>query len=235
MEKQSLCIVMPLFNEEQAIRRTVSEWLAELRSNEGITFDLLLIDDGSVDDSLRIVKELAADNGEITVWTGPNQGHGKSCLDGYEFAYTKGYDLVLQLDSDGQCDPRYFKAFMDKMRQGGVDSIYGVRYYRKDGLLRYAISRILSVIAFSRSGVWVFDPNVPYRLFRTSTLGSLFDRRSNITLYNVYLAMYHKKYGRVAYLPIVFRDRWGGSPSVKIGGLWRWGLQFWRETRRMNL
>ena len=228
-------MTMPLYNEEEAIRRTVSEWLVELRSHEGLDFHLLLIDDGSLDGSLDIIYQLSSENSEIIVKTGPNQGHGKSCLDGYAFAYSKGYDFVLQLDSDGQCDPRYFKAFMERMRKGGVDSVYGVRYYRKDGLLRYAISRILSVVAFFRSGVWVFDPNVPYRLFRTSTLGSLFDRQSNITLYNVYLSLYHKKHGRVAYLPIVFRDRWGGSPSVRIGGLWRWGLQFWRETRRMDL
>ena len=226
---------MPLYNEEQAIRRTVSEWLEELRSHEGLEFHLLLIDDGSIDGSLDIVRGLALENSEIIVKTGANQGHGKSCRDGYAYAYEKGYDLVLQLDSDGQCDPRYFKTFLERMETGGLDSVYGLRYYRKDGLLRYSISRILSVIALLRSGVWVFDPNVPYRLFRTSTLESLLGSESNITLFNVRLALHHRRKGRISYVPIVFRDRWGGSPSVRIGGLWKWGVQFWRETKKMDL
>ena len=226
---------MPLYNEEESLRRTVSEWLEELRSYEGLDFHLLLIDDGSVDGSLDIIRELSSENSEIIVRTGPNQGHGKSCRDGYAYAYENGYDLVLQLDSDGQCDPRYFKTFLDRIESEGLDSVYGLRYYRKDGLLRYSISRILSVIALLRSGVWVFDPNVPYRLFRTSTLEGMLKRRSDITLFNVYLALYHRRHGRTSYVPIVFRDRWGGSPSVKIGGLWKWGMQFWRETRKMDL
>lgn len=226
---------MPLYNEEASIRKTVEEWLVEFRSHPGITFDLLLIDDGSRDGSLSIIKELALSNGEIIVRTGPNQGHGKSCLYGYTFAYEKGYDLVMQLDSDGQCDPRYFQNFLASIESGSCDTVYGLRYYRKDGFLRYAVSRVLSVAAFLRLGVWVFDPNVPYRLFKSATLASLVESRPDVNLCNVYLALYHKKHTRVRYVPIVFRDRWGGSPSVKIGGLWKWGREFWREFKELKV
>lgn len=226
---------MPLYNEENSIRKTVDEWLAELKTHSDIEFDLLLIDDGSKDTSLTIIRELADSNPHIIVKSGPNQGHGKSCMDGYAFAFEKGYDLVLQLDSDGQCDPLYFPRFLAAIKSGEYDAVYGLRYYRKDGFLRYSISRILSVIALLRSGIWVFDPNVPYRLFKTSSLENLLRNSVSITLYNVYLSLFHKKHTQVRYIPIVFRDRWGGSPSVKIGGLWKWGVQFWQESSRINL
>ena len=224
-----LCVVMPLFNEEESIQRTVTEWLEELRSHADIRFDLLLIDDGSTDGSLHIIRELAESNRELIVVSRANRGHGRSCLEGYSFAYDKGYDLVMQLDSDGQCDPGYFRSFLDAMNSDKYESVYGIRYYRKDGFLRYAISRVLSVVAFIRTGIWVFDPNVPYRLFRSDTLSALINNQQNVNLYNVYLALHHRKHTKVGYIPIVFRDRWGGSPSVKVGGLWKWGFEFWRE------
>lgn len=235
MANRSICVVMPLYNEEESIRKTVEEWLSELRAHDGLDFELLLIDDGSKDASLAIIQEMAESNKELRVRTGPNKGHGKSCLEGYSYAHAKGFDLVMQLDSDGQCDPKYFGSFLSSMDTGRYDAVYGLRFYRKDGFIRYAVSRILSVIAFVRSGTWVFDPNVPYRLFRTKTLDSMLRKESVINLYNVYLALFHRRYSRMKFIPIVFRDRWGGSPSVKLGGLWRWGVQFWQESSRIDI
>lgn len=231
----SLCVIMPLYNEEASIRKTVEEWLVELRAYQNLAFDLVLIDDGSVDGSLGIIEELARTNHEIIVKTGPNKGHGKSCMQGYAYAYENGYNLVMQLDSDGQCDPRYFRAFLGGIESGRFESVYGLRYYRRDGFLRFAVSRVLSVIAFLRIGVWVFDPNVPYRLFKRDTLAPILERKPVVNLCNVYLALHHKKHTRVKYVPIVFRDRWGGSPSVKIGGLWSWGRQFWQEFGKLEV
>jgi len=226
---------MPLFNEEASIRKTVEEWLTELRRVEVLDFTLLLIDDGSTDSSLSIIREFEVDSKEVVVKTGPNQGHGKSCLDGYRFAFEGGFELILQLDSDGQCDPRYFPRFLETLTSSDCDAVYGLRYYRKDGYIRYLVSRVLSVIAFCKTGIWVFDPNVPYRLFRAQTLSSLLSREFTISLYNVYLALYHKSCWKLRFVSIIFRDRWGGSPSVKLGSLWTLGFQFWVESGKMKI
>ena len=223
-----LFIVMPLFNEEESITKTVQEWLTAVRQ-ERIHFQLLLINDGSKDKSLEIINDLAEKNVEILVWSGVNQGHGKSCYDGYKFAIEKGYPLIMQLDSDGQCDPKYFNKFYKLIQQSDVDAVYGVRYYRKDGLIRYFVSRILSVIALLRVGIWVFDPNVPYRIFKRESVLKAFESFKVIDLFNVYLSLFHRKYCRVKYQAIVFRDRWGGSPSVKVSGLFPWAINFWKQ------
>ncbi len=227
-----LFIVMPLFNEEESIERTVQEWLTAVRK-EGILFQLLLINDGSKDKSLEIIQCLAENNSEVVVWTGENQGHGKSCFDGYKYAVEQGFPLIMQLDSDGQCDPKYFNKFYGLIHQSEVDAVYGVRYYRKDGLIRYFVSRILSVIAFFRVGIWVFDPNVPYRIFKRDSVLKAIDSFKVIDLFNVYLSLYHRKYCRVRYQAIVFRDRWGGSPSVKVSGLFPWAINFWKQLSRI--
>jgi dolichol-phosphate mannosyltransferase len=223
-----LLIVMPLFNEEESIERTVQEWLTAVRK-DGILFQLLLINDGSKDKSLEIIQTLAEKNSEIVVWTGKNQGHGKSCFDGYKYAVEQGYPLIMQLDSDGQCDPKYFNKFYKLIQHSDVDAVYGVRYYRKDGWVRYFVSRIVSLVALVRVGVWVFDPNVPYRIFKLESVSKRFHTFKAIDLFNVFLALYHKKYYRVKYTSIVFRDRWGGSPSVKVGGLYHWAINFWKQ------
>jgi len=229
-----LCVIMPIFNEEESIKKTAEEWLQQIRPFPELSFVLYLIDDGSKDQTFQIISELEQNNPEVVVYSRPNKGHGASCLEGYRFATENNFDLILQLDSDGQCDPKYFKQFLEHINRGS-DAVYGLRFYRKDGLVRYWVSRILSIAAWARTGVWFFDPNVPYRLFKTQTISAILPEVHNITLVNVWLALYHKKNNRIHFVPIVFRDRWGGSPSVKIGGLWKWGKQFWIEFGQKNL
>lgn len=232
--KMRLCVIMPIFNEQESIHKTAEEWLEEIRSLDNIAFVLYLIDDGSKDNTLKIINDLKKNNPEVVVYSRPNKGHGASCLDGYRFAAENSFDLILQLDSDGQCDPKYFKKFVEHLNHGW-DAVYGLRFYRKDGLIRYWVSRILSLAAWGRTGIWFFDPNVPYRLFKTETIAYALPKVNNITLVNVWLALHHKKNSKIKFVPIVFRDRWGGSPTVKMGGLWKWGVQFWREFGQRSL
>ena len=97
--------------------------------------------------------------------------------------------------------------------------IYGVRTRRDDGWRRVIASWVLKVVLFSTQGVWCRDANVPYRLMKREILTAEVDKiPRTFFLANIALAVLLKK-STVShgYVPIGFRERYGGEPSVRFG------------------
>ena len=113
-----LWVVLPVYNEAAAIERVVEEWVPVLAAADP-AFVLLVIDDGSADATPEALQRLAARDARLRVVRQSNQGHGAACRRGYEIATASSSDAdwVLQIDSDGQCDPQDFPAFWQR-RQG---------------------------------------------------------------------------------------------------------------------
>ncbi|MGC3989950.1 MAG: glycosyltransferase [Chthoniobacteraceae bacterium] len=146
-----------------------------------------------------------------------NRGHGQSCLQGYRLASERRIPFLLQIDSDGQCDPQYFFRFWRERNQYEV--IYGQRVRREDGWRRTIASVILklSLLVFCR--VYCVDANVPYRLMHTGVLDDKISKiPSDFFLANVVLAVLLKRDSKIRHfsVPIVFRERYGGEPTVRM-------------------
>ncbi len=165
---RELLVVLPVFNEQASIRKVVVEWMLELE-NWTDDFLFLAINDGSKDGTAAALARLKMQFGErLEVHERENRGHGQTCLEGYRLACERGFKYVLQIDSDGQCDPQYFFRFWrDRDR---YDVIYGRRARRDDGLRRKVASLVLKLALLIRCGVHCEDANVPYRLMRTDKL-----------------------------------------------------------------
>jgi dolichol-phosphate mannosyltransferase len=169
-----LIVVMPAYNEQESLRKVVLEWFAELECWTD-RFVFLAIDDGSRDDTRRVLERLREQLGpRFELLCHANRGHGQSCLVGYRMACERGIPWVLQIDSDGQCDPQFFHRFWrDRSR---YDVIYGYRWRRDDGVRRMIASMVLkATLAFS-CRTWCRDANVPYRLMQTQRLLTVLDR-----------------------------------------------------------
>jgi dolichol-phosphate mannosyltransferase len=147
-----------------------------------------------------------------------NMGHGQSCLAGYQEACRRKIPFVFQIDSDGQCDPQYFFRFW--RARDSCDVIYGVRTKRDDGWRRIVASRVLRITLLMVAGVNCVDANAPYRLMRTEHLQPLLQQiPSTFFLANVALAVLLRRSSawRHGSVPIRFRERYGGEPSVRLG------------------
>lgn len=102
---------------------------------------------------------------------------------------------------------------------GKLDVIYGVRTQRDDGWRRVLASMILKIVLLAAQRVHCADANVPYRLIRTEKLLPILEKiPADFFLANVALAVLLKK-SRWSHhhIPIRFRERYGGEPSVKLG------------------
>jgi glycosyltransferase involved in cell wall biosynthesis len=225
-----LFIVMPAYNEEASVALVVEEWLPVLRETVGGPFVFCALNDGSKDRTLACLQELAAKHPEVLVVDKPNSGHGQTCLEGYRRALTAGAKWVFQMDSDGQCDPRYFPALWAARLDSPV--VYGYRARRDDGLPRYLISRVVSGVTLAATGTWVRDANVPYRLMHAETLAGLVDDvPKDFHLANIMLAALHQERHGIRWLDIGFRQRFGGVPSVKAYSFAKQGMKLFQQLR----
>ena len=209
-----LLVVMPVYNEQASVRKVVTEWFHELERSVG-QFVLLAIDDGSTDATLEELKAMQQELGPRLEWISrENRGHGQSCIQGYQIALERGVPFIFQIDSDGQCDPRFFPEFWKLAEH--FDVIYGKRT-REDGWRRVIASMFLRCLLMVGFGVNCVDANVPYRLMRTqSCAAAIRSIPSHFFLANVALAVVLRKTGglREATVPIRFRCRYGGEPTV---------------------
>lgn len=229
-----LLVVMPVYNEEASVSRVVLEWFPEI-AKTAPSFQFLAINDGSKDGTVAILKELAAQFGpRFEILDRENRGHGQSCLQGYRIALERGIPFVFQIDSDGQCDPQYFGALWRE--RACFDVVYGRRVRRDDGWRRVVASVVVRWFLLILFRVNCPDANVPYRLMQTARLGPFLNRISkDFLLANIALAVLLRLDRRIrdGYIPIHFRERSGGEPSVGMGKFGTKAVELYRQLHAM--
>ena len=229
-----IVIVMPVFNEQASVRKVVLEWFQEVE-NWTEKFLLLAVNDGSTDETQKVLARLKAQLGtRLEIISRANKGHGQSCLDGYRFALSRNAKWILQIDSDGQCDPQYFFRFW-RSRES-FDIIYGHRVIREDGWRRVAASWFLRITLLFFCRTWCIDANVPYRLMSSKAVKKHLSKiPPYFSLANVALAVLLKKDKTIhlAHVPIRFRERYGGEPSVQLTAFGSKAIELVIQLRRM--
>ena len=231
----NLAVVMPFYNEEANVRKVVGEWLEALAVC-GAKAAILAVDDGSRDGTRAALDALAAEScGRLLVFSKPNSGHGRSCRFGYEKALGLGAEWILQVDSDGQCDPRYFSEFW--AARDGSDCVFGKRVTRGDGFVRVMTSRLCRVLAGFVVGFDPGDANVPYRLMRREALeDALAKVPADFDIHNVAVTVALRRDARLRWkwIPIHFRSRQGGENSINLRRVARMGMGMLRDLKRIR-
>src|SRR3954452_2487024 len=122
---QSNLAIVPAYNEAASIGRVVGE----LRQRAA-DFDVLVIDDGSTDETAARAKAAGA-----RVLRHPfNLGIGGAVQSGYVYALERGYDTAVQVDGDGQHDPACVHALLRHLRaHPELDMVTGSRFLAADG------------------------------------------------------------------------------------------------------
>jgi dolichol-phosphate mannosyltransferase len=229
-----LLVIIPAFNEERSVGAVLDEWTREL-DRSGAAYSILLIDDGSTDSTQEVLSDWKQrhPSTHIEIMRHANRGHGQTCLEGYRIACDRKIPWVFQIDSDGQCDPAFFAAVW--AARHGHDAVYGYRAERKDGLKRILASVLVKAVVRAATGVECVDANVPYRLMRTDQLRLLVDSiPADFDLANIALAVQIRRAGwREASVPIVFRPRAGGEPSVPVSRFARKAFELFRRLRAL--
>lgn len=144
--------IIPAYNEAVKISQVVASTLLRL--------PLLVIDDGSIDETARI----AENSGAIVLSLVPNQGKGVALQKGFKYAIEAGYDAVVTLDADGQHDPGEIPKFLRAYQQSSADLIIGERDFSQIPTIR-RLANTLGRWSFSWAvGQPISDNQSGYRL-----------------------------------------------------------------------
>lgn len=160
-----LIVVMPVYNEQDCIVEVLQAWRARLLEL-GVTFKILVLNDGSRDGTKEALTVFAADS-HIEVINKANSGHGPTILQGYREAAQQA-SWVFQCDSDDEMKPAQFPLLWDKRNQ--YDALFGMRQGRQQNIGRQLISACSRLTVKLLFGAGVMDVNVPYRLMRSTFL-----------------------------------------------------------------
>ena len=205
-----LSIVMPVYNEAAAIRDVLLEWIAEVEPL-GVEYELVVLDDGSRDGTHDALQAMAADHRALRVLRHANRGHGPTILRGYEEA--RGA-WVLQIDSDGEIPAH---GFADVWRERErYDLVIGRRTDRTSTAIRRLVSAASRASVRVLFGRGIDDVNVPYRLFRASSLRELTAQLpGDLFAPNVILSGLAVRHGlRIRQVPVVHVPRRQGASSL---------------------
>lgn len=227
---ERLYIVIPAYNEEENIDSVAREW-HEVVSNINAESKLVIVDDGSKDNTYGKLQELQKELPQLEILTKQNEGHGATLLYAYYYALQADADYIFQTDSDGQTLPAEFGQFWNKRKE--YAALIGYRKHREDGFSRIVVTKTLKLVLRLIFGINVTDANTPYRLMTASLLGKYIDQiPDKFNLSNVMLTvafLYHKE--KVLFLPITFRPRQGGVNSINLRKITKIGIQAIKDFR----
>ncbi|HLP23584.1 MAG TPA: glycosyltransferase family 2 protein [Microbacteriaceae bacterium] len=201
-------VVLPAYNEAETVGATVAEVRATL---PGI--QCLVVDDGSRDETAAVAAAAGAQVASFPF----NIGVGGAMRFGYRYAVRHGFETVIQIDADGQHDPRYVPQLVDAL--SGCDIVIGARFagegeYSVTGPRKWAMSMLAFIIGRA-ARVRLTDTTSGFRA--TGPRATAFFAREYPAEYlgdTVESLVDAIRAGlRVSQVPVAMRPRLGGIPS----------------------
>ncbi len=204
-----LSVLIPAFNEEQAIDETVRRVHAALMDTTD-PFEIVVIDDGSTDGTPDILRNISLPQFHIVTHS-KNRGYGASMKTGIRHSHG---DLIATIDADGTYPIEEFPKLLRELRSGQTDMAVGARVKRGARIpwTRRPAKAVLGLLARTLTGMDIPDLNSGMRIF-TRELGErymhLYPQRFSFTI-TITLAALTNDY-IVTFLPIDYHKRIGRS------------------------
>lgn len=238
-KNEVISVIVPVFNEESGLSDLVSRIVAALESCD-FEFEIIAVDDGSVDRSFVVLEALATDEARLKVIRlARNFGQTAAMMAGLDASQGS---IIVPIDADLQNDPADIPRLISKLNEG-YDVVSGWRRYRKDApIRRNFLSRRANWLISKLSGVKLHDYGCSLKAYRRSVI-------HNVKLYGemhrfvpIYASWYGARiteievehhprvYGRSNYgmirvikvildlIVVCFLDRWIAKPIYIFGG-----------------
>ena len=199
-------VIIPAYNEETNIAAVVGELEEKFPR-----LDYLVVNDGSRDRTAQICRE----NGYNLLDLPVNLGLAGCFQAGMKYAWYKGYGCAVQFDGDGQHRPEYILPMKQKIEEG-YDIVIGSRFLNKSKnfSMRMIGSRLLAGAIWLTTGVQVADPTSGMRMFNRRMIRE-FACNLNYGPEPDTISYLLKQGAKVAEIPVVIGERWGGESYLK--------------------
>jgi glycosyltransferase involved in cell wall biosynthesis len=210
MKTASLSVFFPTYNEEGNIAETVNKAIGVLE-NLKLKYEILIINDGSKDSTLKVIEGLAKKNPNIKVINHPqNLGYGEALKSGF---YNSKYDTIVYTDGDGQFDFKEVTKFLEKIDE--YDLLIGYRIKRQDPILRKIFGKGWKLSIWTFFQLPIKDVDCGFKMVKKKVLEKIPHLESQRgAMINAELAVKAKKFGfKVGQVGVNHYPRLSGKPT----------------------
>ena len=193
LDQMRICAIIPVYNEAERIGRLVTDLKRQ-------NFDVVVIDDGSNDNSGWIAKE----KGAVVITHQKKSGKGLSLRDGFDYAVRQNYHGVITIDGDGQHDVDDIPRFVEKAKDGPNCVITGSRMENPRGMpfIRLIVNKLMSVLISFVCKQRIPDTQCGFRFIGGEVLKSIHLSSSDFEIESEVLIKASKKGFKIYSVPI---------------------------------
>ncbi len=165
-------IVIPLYNEAESLPE-LAAWIARVMRGEGLSYEIIFVDDGSADGSWDVVEGLAKDGDEGVIrGIKFSRNYGKSAALYAGFEAAEG-EVVVTMDADLQDSPDEIPALRKMILDEGYDLVSGWKKHRHDPVGKRLPSRFFNATVRLVSGIRLHDMNCGLKAYRRAVVKSI--------------------------------------------------------------
>ena len=166
-----LSIAIPLFNEDESLPHLM-EWIEKVMQANNYSYEVIMVDDGSTDDSWEVIQALSKKNNAVK-GIRFQRNYGKSAALNEAFKAAQG-DVIITMDADMQDSPDEIPELRKMIVEGGYDIVSGWKKKRFDNKLTKNIpSKLFNAAARASSGIKLNDFNCGLKAYKKKVVKSI--------------------------------------------------------------
>ncbi len=170
MPNPDISIVVPLYNEEESLPELIA-WNKRVLSENGLAYEIILVDDGSEDRSWEVIRQQAEQDPNIK-GIKFRRNYGKSAALNEGFKVCTG-NVVITMDADMQDSPDEIPELYRMIRKDGYDMVSGWKKKRFDPITKTIPTKLFNKVARGFSGIKLHDFNCGLKAYRLEVVQSI--------------------------------------------------------------
>ena len=198
-----LSVIIPIFNEKDTLQEIIKRV-----QNTDLSYEIVLIDDGSIDGTRDIVKEFQGKEGFKVVLHEKNQGKGAAVRSGFDVATG---DIFLIQDADLEYDPRDYPALLKPIEEGLSEVVYGSRFLgasRRVAMFWHMVAnKLLTLFTNILYDTILTDMETGYKVFKRHVVENMPLHAKRFEFEPEFTAKILKRNYRIFEVPITFNPR----------------------------
>lgn len=168
--KLDISVVVPLYNEDESLPE-LSEWIAKVMDENAYTYEVLFIDDGSKDNSWKVIEDLGAKNPSIKgIKFQRNYGKSAALQKGFEAAIGS---VVITMDADLQDSPDEIPELYRMITEEDLDVVSGWKKKRYDPITKTIPTKLYNWAARVITGIKLHDFNCGLKAYKLAVVKSI--------------------------------------------------------------
>ncbi len=195
-ENLNISIIVPAYNEEESLPE-LCDWIHRVMDEQKLTYEVIIIDDGSTDDSWRVINQISGSNSNIKSLKF-SRNYGKSAALNAGFKACEG-QVVITMDADLQDSPDELPELYRLIQEEGYDLVSGWKKKRYDPITKTLPSKLFNGVTRIISGIKLHDFNCGLKAYHSNVIKNI----------DVYGEMHR-------YIPVIAKRNGFGKITEKV-------------------